>query len=130
MLFARLEHGAHSTTGLYTGTGSCRLHEYAGTAEFCLLLVRDSGVDDGNLDQILLCILHALSDSGSDLIGLSQAVTDDTVLVANDDDGCEAAVATALGYLGNPLDGDQSVLELKVRCLYSFNVCICHSVSD
>jgi hypothetical protein len=58
---------------------------------------------------------------------LTETITDDTILVTDHDDGRETEVTATLGHLGDPVDGYQSVLELKVRGLYSFNICICHS---
>ncbi len=86
------------------------------------LLVRNGSVDDRNLHQVLLGILHALGDSSSDFVGFAETVAYDTVLVAYYDDGGEAEVAAALGDLGNTIDGYQSVLEFKVRGLYSFYI--------
>ena len=123
-----LEHGAHRTAGLHAGTGSRRLHEHAGAAELGLLLMGNRGVDDGNLDEILLCVLNALGDSGGYLIGLAETIADNSLLVADYNDRGETEMTASLGHLGDSLDGNQSVLELKVRSLYSFYVCICHSV--
>ena len=82
----------------------------------------DSGVDDGNLHKVLLCILNALCDSGGNLVCLTETVTYDTVFIADDDDSGKTEVTTTLGDLGNAVDGYQSVLELKVRGLNSFYV--------
>ena len=125
----RLEDGAHSTTGLYTGTGSCGLHENAGTTEFRLLLVRDGRVDDGNLHEILLRILDTLGDGGGDFVSLTETIANNAVLVSDDNDRRETEVTTTFGDLGHSLNGDKSVLEFKVRGLYSLNICICHSLS-
>jgi len=125
-----LKDGTHSTTGLDTGTGRCGLHKHAGTAELRLLLVRDGGVDDRNLHEILLRILHTLRNRGGDFVRLAKTIAYDTVLVTDDDDGSETEVTAALGHLGDALDRDQSVLELKVRRLYSLNISICHSLNS
>ena len=90
--------------------------------------MRDSGVDDRNLNEILLCILNALCDGGGNFVSLSETIAYNAVLVTYDYDSSKAEVTTTLSYLGNSLDGNKSVLELKVRCLYSFNICICHSL--
>ena len=90
--------------------------------------MRDGGVDDRNLHQILLGILHALCDGGGNFVSLSKTITYNAVLVSDHYNCSEAEVTTTLRYLGNSLDGNQSVLELKVRSLYSFNICICHSL--
>ena len=87
----------------------------------------DGGVDHGDLHQVLLSVLYAFGDSGGNFVGLAQSVTDHTVLIADYDDGSEAEVTTTLGNLGYAVDGHQSVLEFKVRGLYSFYIRICHS---
>ena len=94
-----------------------------------LLLVRNGGVDDRNLYQVLLCILGSLSDGCGNLICLSKTITYNTVSVTYHYDSGKAEVASTLGDLSYPLDGDESVLELKFRCLYSFYICICHSLN-
>ena len=86
------------------------------------LLVRDGGIDHGNLHQVLLGILHALGDGGGNFVSLTETVTYDTVLVSHHHDGGEAEVTATLGDLGHTVDGYQSVLEFKVRGLYSFYV--------
>ena len=123
-----LEHGTHSTTGLNTGTGSSGFHEDLGAAETGHLLVRDGGVDNRNLYEVLLGIFHALGDSCSDFVGLAETVAYDTVLVAYYDDGGKAEVTTTLGDLGHTVDGDESVLEFEVRRLDSLYIRICHSL--
>ena len=82
--------------------------------------MRDGGVDYRNLHKVLLCIFDALCDGGGNLICLTETVTYDTVLIADDDDSGKTEVTTTLGDLGNTVDGYQSVLELKVRGLNSF----------
>ena len=123
-----LEHGTHSTTGLYTGTGSCGFHEHLGSAECSFLLVRDGCVDDGNLDQVLLCIFNTLCDSGSNFVGFSKTIAYNAVLVTYDYDSSKAEVTTTLGNLGYALDGNEPVLQFEVRRLYSLYICICHSL--
>ena len=90
--------------------------------------MRDCSVDDGNLHQILLCILNSLGDSGGNLISLTKTITYNAVLVSYHYDSCEAEVTASFGNLGYSLDGNQSVFQFKIRGLYSFNICICHSL--
>ena len=122
-----LEYGTHRTTGLNTGTGSCGFHEYAGTAEFGCLLVRNSLLAQRDPDKILLCILDAFGDGCGNLIGFSKAITYDTVLIAYYDDCSEAEVTATLGNLGHSLYRYQSVLKFQVDCLYFLGIDICHS---
>ena len=91
--------------------------------------MRNGGVDDRNLYQVLLSILSSLSDSCGNLISLSKTITYNAVSVTYHYDSGKAEVATTLGHLGYPLDGNEPVLELKVSCLYSFYICICHSLN-
>ena len=123
----RLEHGTHSTAGLHPGTGGSGFHEHLGATELRGLLVRDGLVDDRNLDEVLLRIFDTLLDGSGNFVRLTETITDDTILVTDHDDGRETEVTATLGHLGDPVDGYQSVLEFKVRGLYSFNICICHS---
>ena len=88
------------------------------TAVAILLLVGKRALDDGDLHQVLLGILHALGDGGLNLRSLAQAVAYDAVLVTHDDDGRETEGATSLGYLGNTLNAYKSVLELEVAGAY------------
>lgn len=125
----RLEDGTHSTARLDTRSGGGGFHKHAGTTEFSFLLVRDRGVDDRDLDKILLGILDTLGDSRSDLVSLTKTITDNSVFVSYDHDSCKAEMTAALGHFGDSLDGYQSVLELKVRSLYFLNICICHSLN-
>ena len=86
-------------------------------------------VENRNLHEILLRILYTLGDCCSDLIGLTETITDNAVLVTHNNNGCKTEVTTTLSNLGHSLDGNKSVLELKVRCLYFLNICICHSLN-
>ena len=90
--------------------------------------MRDSRVDDRNPDKVLLGILDTLSDGGGYLIGFSKTITNNAVLVTHYHDSGEAEVTTTLSDLRHSLDGDQPVLKFKIRGLYSFNICICHSL--
>ena len=89
--------------------------------------MRNGSVDDRNLDKILLGILNTFLDSRSYLVCLTKAVTYDTVLVAYYYDSSEAEVTATLGDFGYPLYVDKSLFKFKIRCLYSFNICICHN---
>ena len=75
-------------------------------------------VDNGDLHQVLLCVLYALGDGRLNLRSLAQAVAHDTVLVTYDDNGRETECATSLGYLGNTLNAYESVLKLEVASAY------------
>ncbi len=122
-----LENGTHRTTGLYTGTGSCGFHEYAGTAKLGFLLVGDSLLAQRDLDQILLSIFDTLRNSCRYLVGFSKAIAYDTVFIADNDDGCKAEVTTTLGDLGHSLNRYQSVFKFQIDGFNLFSIDICHS---
>ena len=90
--------------------------------------MRNGSVDDGNLHKVLLCIFHALCNGSSDFVGFSKTITYNAVLVTYDYDCSKAEVTTTLSDLGHTLDGNEPVLQFEVRRLYSFNICICHSL--
>lgn len=81
--------------------------------------MRNGCVDDRNLHEILLGVLNTLSDGGSYLIGFSKTITNNAVLVTHNHNRGEAEVTTTLSDLSHSLDGDQSVFQFKIRCLYS-----------
>ena len=115
-----LKYGTHSTTSLHTGTGASWLHDDAGAAKLSDHLVGDSTLVDGDLDQVLLSHLGTLGNSCGDLIGLTQAVTDNAIAVANNDDSGEGECATTLGNLGGAVDGHETLLKFSVGSdLYS-----------
>ena len=115
-----LEYGTHSTTSLHTGTGASGLHDDAGATVLGDHLVGDSTLVDGDLDEVLLSHLGTLGNGCGDLIGLTQAVTDNAIAVANDDDSGEGERATTLGNLGGAVDSYETLLEFGVGSdLYS-----------
>ena len=88
--------------------------------------MRESSVDDGDADKVLLSCLGAFGDGGSYLACFAEAHADDALAVANDDDSCEAEGATTLGDLGNAVDSYQTILKLKiVGVSYSIKF-VCH----
>ena len=78
----------------------------------------DRTVDNRNLHQVLLRVLHALGDGRLNLRSLAQAVAYDTVFVTYDDDGRETERAATLRNLGNTLDADEPVLEFEIARAY------------
>ena len=82
--------------------------------------MRNGAPVNGDLDQVLLSHLGTLADCGGNLIGLTQAVADNAITVADNHDGCEGERATTLGNLGGAVDGNQTLLEFGVGSdLYS-----------
>ncbi len=70
----------------------------------------DSTLQNGDLDQILLSCLYALSDGGGNFASLAQAVTDDTLAVTYHNDCGESERAATLGYFDNTIDSNESIL--------------------
>lgn len=75
-------------------------------------------VDNGDLHQVLLCVLHALGDGPTEPPKPCPGRSHDTILVTYDDNGRETECATSLGYLGNTLNAYESVLKLEVAGAY------------
>ena len=122
----RLQDGTHGTAGDDTRTGSGRTDHHERTVIAELLLVRNRTVNNRDLDEVFLGILHAFGDGGLHLRGLAQAVTYDAVLVAHDHDGREAERTTTLGHLRDTLDADETVLEFQIARANFLYVGICH----
>ena len=122
-----LEHGTHGTAGDNTGTGGCGFHEDVGTAVLAISGVRDRTLQDGHLDEVLLCILNAFGDGGRDLTGLPQTIAYDAVLVTDDDDHCEAEDSSALGNFSHSVGGDHALFEFEVSCFYFLDIFVSHS---
>jgi len=114
-----LKDSTHSTTSLHTGTRGSGLHNHARATKLGHLLVGDGSIVDGDLDEVLLGHLGTLGDSGSDLVGLAQSVTDDAITVAHDNDGCKGESTSTLGDLGCAVDGDKTILQFDIASLNS-----------
>src|SRR3546814_1096069 len=65
-------------------------------------------------DQIALGALGGLADGFRHFTCLAVAETDATLLVADDDEGCEAEATAALDHLGDAVDRDQLINEFAV----------------
>ncbi|EGJ76821.1 putative 30S ribosomal protein S5 [Streptomyces sp. Tu6071] len=104
-----LQHGTHGTTGDNTGTRRRRLQEHDAGGLLALDRVRDGALDTGDLEEVLLGLLHTLGDGGRHLLGLAVADTDGAVRVAHHDQRGEAEAATTLDYLGDTVDRDDAL---------------------
>ena len=62
--------------------------------------------------MVFLASLMPFSMASGDFVGLAEAEADPAGPVADDDERAEAALAAALGGLGNGLDLDDRLLEL------------------
>ena len=75
--------------------------------------VRDGSSDDGNGDEVALCILNALADCFGDLGCLAHSYANTAFFVTNDDERGEAEDLTALNNLGNTVDGNELFLKFR-----------------
>ena len=115
-----LKHSTHSAAGLHTGTLGSGLQENAAAAEFSCLLVGNGTFVYRYADEVLLGCLYALGDSRLDFVGLTETPADDSILVADNHDGCEAECAATLGDLGHTVDCYKAILKIEIAsCLYS-----------
>ena len=122
-----LKDGTHSTAGDDTGTGSSGFHEDVSTAVLAFTCVRDSSLQDGHLDEVLLRIFHAFGDGGRDFTGLTKTIAYDTVLITNDHDDGETEDSTTLGHFSHSVGGDHALFEFEVSCFYFLDIFVSHS---
>lgn len=120
-----LENGTHCTTSYHTGTLRCREDEDLSTAEAGSLLVGNGTLDNGDLDEVLLCGFSTLGDGSGDFTGLTKTITDRTLTVTNDYDGSEGEGAATLGHFGYTIDSNESIL---VLFFFFFVYSVCHNL--
>jgi hypothetical protein len=72
--------------------------------------MRDRSVKNRYLNDILLSLLNALSDSLGNLGSLADTLAYVSVSVTDDYEGCESHVTSALNSLGNTADVDDLLL--------------------
>lgn len=116
-----LEHGAHGTTGLESGTFGCGFDENLRTAELGNLLVGNGALENGNLDEILLGGLYTLGNGSLNFACLTKSVTDRTVAVTDNHDSCEREGTTTFGNFRYTVESDQTVLQLNIVGILYFN---------
>src|SRR3546814_3635408 len=105
----RFEDGAHRTTGDDTGTSLGRAQQnLAGAMTAVDVVMQCTTVAQRYEDQIALGALGGLADGFRHFTCLTVAETDATLLVADDDEGCEAEATAALDHLGDAVDRDRS----------------------
>ena len=115
---SQLEHRADRATRNHTGTGSGRADEHTGSAVAAIAEGGDGAVaGEGHLDQVLLAIGHALADGTDHIASLADTHAHLALLVADDNDGPEAHLLTALDGLGDAADLDHPLLPLGVALL-------------
>ena len=98
----------------YTGTVACGFEDDAGAAEFCNLFVGDGALVEGNADEVLFSRFYAFGNSGLNFIGFTKAPAYDALAVANNYDCGEGEGATAFGYFGNAVNGNETILKFDV----------------
>ena len=123
MLFAR-------TSVIPTLSSTARMAPPAFTpaaAEFGHLFVGNGAFVDGYADKILLSGLNALGDGGLHFVCFAETPAYDAVFVAYHYDGGEGEGASALGHLGDAVDGYEAVFEFEVAGRLDSIVSFCHS---
>jgi len=75
--------------------------------------VRDRGTDHRHRDHVALGDLHALADRFGHLACLPDARADAPVHVADHDQSAERELAATLDHLGDAVDADNAVRELR-----------------
>ncbi len=76
-------------------------------------LVRNRGALEVQMNQILFRLFDALLDGHRNFARLAHAESGMAVIVANDDERGEAEILAALDDLGDAIDGDDVVLQLR-----------------
>jgi threonine aldolase len=109
--------GAMLAKGFVTGMQFEVLFEgeeplYFALAEHANHRMRDGAIDQSNGLHVLLGVVGTLADSLRNFSSLAHAATDTALLVADDHQGGESHVATALNSLGNAVDCDQFLFVL------------------
>src|SRR5690606_4810336 len=107
------EDGAHRTTGDDTGTrNGCTQHDLAGAMAAGDVVVKRTGVAQRHADHLALGLFSGLTDRFWNFTGLTVTETDATLLVTNNDEGCETKALAALHNLSHTIDVDQAIDEL------------------
>ena len=90
--------------------------------------MRKSALMNGDLDEVLFCGLYALGDCGAYFIGLAETPAYDAVFVTDNDDCSESEGATALGYFGYAVDGNEAILKFQVVGRFYAVLIVCHNL--
>ncbi len=120
-----LQNGAHCTTSHNTGTGRGGFDEYFSTSKLCNLLMRNSTIQYGNLNQVFLCSFYALCNSSGYFPCFTKAPTNDTILITHNNNCRECESSTTFRNLCNAIDSNQLILQLNIACTFNFN---CHNL--
>src|SRR5262249_984733 len=104
---------AHGAAGDYAGAFRGRLQQNLRRAIAPGDLVRNRGTLHVELDQVLFGLLNALLDGHGDFAGFAHAESGVAVIVADDDERRKAEVLAALDDLGDAVDGNDVVLQIR-----------------
>ncbi len=115
------KYSTHSAAGYHSSTRSSGAHQHASTAIFGSLLVRNSTLEYGHLDEILLCRLYTLGNGSRNFTSLTKAIAYDTITIANYHNSSECERSTALGHLGYTVECHQFLC--KLFCVYIYSTC-------
>lgn len=101
------------------GTFRSGTHQHAAGAINAYYLVGNGCTLQGNLHQVLLCVLNALADCIRHFGSLAQAEAYGAVAVADYNQRGELENTTTLNSLGNTVNGDYSFLQFHVGSVNS-----------
>jgi hypothetical protein len=91
-------------------------------------LVGDRLAVFGDANQVLAGVLDALLDRQRDLAGLAVADPDNTLFVADGNQGGEGEASAALDHLGNAVDLDYALLQVEPAWAHGLDVGCVHSL--
>ncbi len=72
-----------------------------------------------NFDQVLLCIFNSFGDSFLYFFGLTQTMTNHTILIANNHQCRKTESTTTFGCFYHTVDGNNFIFQFQVACFYS-----------
>src|SRR4029453_3398228 len=110
----RFDDGPNRATGDDARALRCWLPQHGGRREHLAGLVRDRRPDHRDPDQVLLCVLDALSDRFRNLTGLAEPAADVASSVADAHDRAEAEAPAAFDDLRDAVDLDDALLECQL----------------
>ena len=108
------QHGTHGTTSNNTRTRSSRLHQHKTTTKTALHFVGNRTFQQRNLKQILFGVFYTFGNRIGHFVGLTQAIPNHTVAVANNYDGRKTEATTTFYYFGNPVDGYYALFQVSL----------------
>lgn len=82
----------------------------------------NAGALEGNLDEVLLCILNTLADRVGNFGGLAQTEANGALAVAYDYESRKLEDTTALNSLGYAIESDDGFLELVLSLLVTIKL--------